>query len=121
MLDKNTNTVLMLLSKQAGDGYIVLEKQPLLDALPKKIGLNMQSFCSIVSFLKEQGYVDVKYQDKDTICLCTTTKARNYFDGRKETSGTKLANKQFVSLLLCVGACAFVGAFLAMVLFQLMF
>lgn len=121
MLDKKTNAVLHLLSEQAGEGYNVLEKRALLQQIPEKFALDMHGFCSIISFLKEQKYIDVKYHDKDTICLSVTEKTRNYLQGWKESTGTKLSNNQFVSLLLCVGACAFVGAFVAMLLGQLIF
>lgn len=121
MLDKKTDAVLQVLNEQAGNGYTVLQKQSLLDLLPPKMGFDMQVFCSIMSFLKEHGYIDVKYHDKETVCLCVTVKTQNHFGGLKETTGTKLVGKQFGLLLVCVGMCAFVGAFLAMVLFQLIF
>lgn len=121
MLDKRTNAVLQLLNEQAGEGYNVLEKRTLLQHVPEKFALDMREFCSVISFLKEQKYIDVKYHDKDTICLSVTAKTRNYLQGWKDTTGAKLGNNQFVSLLLCVGACAFVGAFVAMLLGQLIF
>ena len=121
MLDKKTNAVLELLNDKAGIDYTVLEKHLLLQLLPQKLQLDMQSFCSILSFLKEQGYIDIKYHDQESVCLCVTTKTQNHLGGLKETAGTKLAGKQFGLLLLCVGLCAFVGSFLAMVLFKLIF
>ena len=121
MLDKKTNAVLQLLSEHAGDGYNVLEKSVLLQHVPAKFALDMHDFCSIISFLKEQKYIDVKYHDKDTICLSVTAKTRNHLEGWKESTGAKLGNKHFGSLLVCVGACAFVGAFIAMLLWQLIF
>ncbi len=121
MLDKKTNAVLQLLNEQAGEGYTVLEKQSLVALLPKKLGLDIEGFCSILSFLKEQGYVDVKYQDKESVCLSVTTKTHNHLEGLKETGGAKLVGKQFSLLLVCVGLCAFVGAFVATFLYNLLF
>ena len=121
MLDKKTETVLQILAKNAQSGYTVLKKQPLIDLLPAKFSMDAKGFSSVVSFLKDQGYVDVKYQDKDSICLGLTTKARNHLDGLQDTKGAKLVGNQFGLLLALVGVCAFVGAFLAVVVAQWIF
>ena len=121
MLDKKTETVLQILAEKAKSGYTVLKKQAVLQLLPQKMALDTKGFCSVVSFLKEQGYVDVKYQDRDTFCLGITTKARNHLEGLQDTKGAKLVGNQFGLLLVLVGACAFVGAFLAVVIAQWIF
>ena len=121
MLDKRTEAVLQILSEQAKDGYTVLQKQQLLKLLPQKYQLDTKNFCATVSFLKEQGYVDVKYQDKDSICLSVTVKAKNHLEGLGETKGAKIVSNQFGLLLLLVGACAFVGAFVATIVAKLIF
>ena len=121
MLDKRTEAVLKIVNEKAKDGYTVLKKQPLLELVPKKLKLSMKDFCSVLSFLKEQGYVDVKYQDKDTLCLSVTAKTRNHFAGLQDTKGAKLVDNQFGTLLLFVALSAFVGAFVAVLLCQLVF
>ncbi len=121
MLDKKTNAVLQVLGNFAGNGYSVLDKTQMLKAVPKKFKMDMETFCAIVMFLKENDYIDVKYQDKDSICLSMTIKAQNHFDGLKETEGTKMVGKQFGLLLGCTFLCAFVGAFLAVALYHLIF
>lgn len=113
MLDKKCYFVLQMISARTGDGYAVLDKQSVLAEIARKTGFDMHDFCSTLSFLKEQGYVDVKYQDKDSVCLCVTAKTRNLLDGLKETNGAQIVKNQFGLLLLCVGGCAFFGAFLA--------
>jgi len=67
MLDKKTDAVLELLALKAGTSYKVLNKNQLLDDLPKKLKIDLQSMLSIVTFLSENEYVDVKYQDKEDI------------------------------------------------------
>ena len=69
MLDKKTEAVLQVLSEQAKDGYTVLQKQQLIALVPQKYQLDTKTFCSTISFLKEQGYVDVKYQDGQQLTL----------------------------------------------------
>lgn len=121
MLDKKTEAVLQVLSEQAKDGYTVLQKQQLIALVPQKYQLDTKTFCSTISFLKEQGYVDVKYQDRDAVCLSVTVKTRNHLEGLGETRGAKIVGNQFGLLLALVGACAFVGAFVASLLAKLIF
>ena len=121
MLDKKTEAVLQVLSEQAKDGYTVLQKQQLIALVPQKYQLDTKTFCATVSFLKEQGYVDVKYQDKDSICLSVTVKAKNHLEGLGETKGAKIVDNQFGQLLVLVGVCSFVGAFVATLLAKLIF
>ena len=121
MLDKKTETVLQILSENAKDGYTVLKKRSLLELVPQKFQMDMHTFCSILSFLKEQEYIDVKYHDKDSICLCVTAKTRNHLEGLGDTKGAKLVGNQFGLLLTLVSLCAFVGAFLAVLLANLLF
>jgi len=47
MLDKKTDAVLELLALKAGTSYKVLNKNQLLDDLPKKLKIDLQSMLSI--------------------------------------------------------------------------
>ncbi len=121
MLDKKTDAVLQSVAKLAGSGYTVLEKQQILQSLPTKYHADMENLCSILSFLKENGYVDVKYQDKESICLAVTVKAQNQMEGLKDTAGAKIVGNQFGLLLGLVCLASFVGAFLAVLLGKILF
>ncbi|MCH5156483.1 MAG: hypothetical protein J1G02_01235 [Clostridiales bacterium] len=114
MLDKKTDAVLELLTEKVGNSYKVLNKNQLLDQLPKKLGIDMQGLLGIITFLKENEYVDVKYQDKEEICLSTTVKAESYVEGEKNiTQKAKITNGQVGLLMLGVFAAAFLGALIA--------
>lgn len=114
MLDKKTDAVLQLVASKANTGYKVLNKQQLIDELPAKLDVDAQNFAAIISFLKENEYVDVKYQDKDEICICTTVKTESYIDGEKEMpQKTKITNGQLGFLLTAMFLASFFGALIA--------
>ena len=122
MLDKKTDAVLELLTEKAGNSYKVLNKNQLLDQLPKKLGIDMQGLLGIITFLKENEYVDVKYQDKEEICICTTVKAESYVEGEKNiTQKAKITNGQVGLLMLGVFLSAFLGALVAVIIGNLLF
>lgn len=114
MLDKKTEAVLQLIADKADNGYKVLKKQQLLDELPSKLGVDAQNFSAIIAFLKENEYVDVKYQDKDEICICSTVKAESYMTGEKNIQPkAKITNGQIVFLLTAMFLASFFGALIA--------
>lgn len=120
MLDKKSDAVLELLIAKAGKTYKVLNKNQLLDELPKKLHIDMQSLLGIITFLKENEYVDVKYQDKEEICLTTTVKAESYTEGEKNiTQKAKITNGQVGLLFLGVFLAAFLGALAAILIGKL--
>lgn len=121
MLDKKTDAVLELLINKASDGYRVLNKEQLLDELPSKFHIDTQALLNIINFLKEDEYVDVKYQDKEEICLTTTAKASSYRDGEKNIiQKANITGKQVGLLLLGVFFAAFVGTLLATIIGKLL-
>lgn len=120
MLDKKTDAVLELLNQKAGNSYKVLNKTQLLEELPKRLEIDMQGLLGIITFLKENEYVDVKYQDKEEICISTTVKAESYVEGEKNiTQKAKITNGQVGLLILGVFLAAFFGAFAAMLIGKL--
>ena len=114
MLDKKTDAVLQLLTQKCGNTYKVLDKNQIVAELPKKLGIDVQGLLAIIAFLKENEYVDVKYQDKDEICLCCTVKAESYTDGEKNMEQkAKITNAQVWVLWVGVFVMAFLGSFIA--------
>lgn len=114
MLDKKTDAVLQLIASKTDGTYKVLEKSQLLAELPAKLGVDENSFSSIVAFLKENEYVDIKYQDKDEICISTTVKTESYVVGEKDIQQkAKITNGQLGFLLTAMFLASFLGAFIA--------
>ena len=114
MLDKKMTVVLNMLVEQVGYSYKVVKKQQLLEALPKKYQMDADTLVSIISFLKENEYLVVKYQDKDDICLTLTVKAETLLAGENEMAvKSKIAYGQVWLLFAGVFLAAFVGSLLA--------
>ena len=120
MLDKKTDAVLELLTHKCGNTYKVLDKNQIVAELPKRLGIDVQGLLAIITFLKENEYVDVKYQDKDEICLACTVKAESYTEGEKDmTQKAKITNGQVWLLWLGVFAAAFIGSLVATIIGKL--
>lgn len=114
MLDKRTTAVLQLLRNKTENAYKVLNKEQLVDELPAKIKLDVQTLLNIITFLSENDFVSIKYQDKDEICIATTVKADSYLDGEKDMQQkAKISNSQATLLLVGVFLAAFLGALIA--------
>ena len=114
MLNKKTDAVLELLTNKCGNSYKVLEKKQIISELPSKLKIDAQALAAIIAFLKENEYVDVKYQDKDEICLCCTVKAESYTEGEKNMEQkAKITNGQVGVLWLGVFVMAFLGSLIA--------
>ena len=114
MLDKKTDAVLELLTNKCGNSYKVLEKKQIVAELPKKLNVDVQGLAAIITFLKENEYVDVKYQDKDEICIACTVKAESYAEGEKDMEQkAKITNGQVGVLWIGVFVMAFLGSLIA--------
>lgn len=120
MLDKKTDAVLELLTNKCGNSYKVLDKKQIVSQLPSKLNIDSQGFAAIITFLKENEYVDVKYQDKDEICLCCTVKAESYTEGEKNMEQkAKITNGQVGVLWIGVFVMAFLGSLIAALIAKL--
>lgn len=114
MLDKKTDAVLKLIAEKADGNYKVLEKNQILRELPSKLGVDESNLPSIIGFLKDNEYVDVKYQDKDEICICATVKTESYMEGEKDLpQKAKITNGQLGFLLTAMFLASFFGALIA--------
>ena len=120
MLDKKMEAVLQALLNLAGNSYKVLNKQGILQSLPRKLNIDSNTLGAIFSFLSENDFIDVKYQDKDEICLCTTIKAESYVTGDKMQQRASLSTKQNVWLTAGVFISSFLGAFVAILIAKLL-
>lgn len=114
MLDKKLTAVLQLLFDKTANSYKVLSKNDILAELPQKLKLDAQALHGIITFLTENDYISVKYQDKEEICVSTTIKAESYLDGEKDIQQkAKISNSQATLLLVGVFLAAFFGALIA--------
>ena len=120
MLDKKMIAVLEMLAGEVGYSYKVVKKQQLMDALPKKQQMDADTLMSIISFLKENDYLVVKYQDKDDICLTLTVKAETQLTGESEVEmKSKITNGQVSFLFVGMFIAAFLGSLIAVLIGKL--
>ena len=123
MLDKKTATVLNMLASEVGYSYKVVSKQHLTGALPTKYSLTAEELVAVITFLKDNEYLTVKYQDKDEICLALSVKAESYLSGYSEeqpSMNTKVAKSQAWLLVSATFIAAFLGALAAVLIGKLL-
>ncbi len=120
MPDKKTLAILQTLHQLAGSTYTVLEKRKIVESFPKSAKISAETLKLALVFLKEQGYVEIKYQDKEEICLCCTVKTESLLDGQLATAKTSMSTRQFAWLCGAMFLCAFLGSFVAHVVVNLM-
>ena len=115
MLDKFSKKLLKKLNIISENGeYKVIDKEELALSLKASISAVENGAKQLFSI----GYIDIKYEDDNVICVSTLTKARQELE---ETEDKNNLNKKFVKFLfyscLLSSAFAFLGAFLATMIF----
>lgn len=114
MLDSKTTAVLNVIAENASNGYKILQKAEIISCLPHHCKLTNDELNDIVLFLKENEYIDVKYQDKDQICVCTTQKANAYQTGITDVKqNMSVTKKQYVAFFVLMLVASFVGSMIA--------
>ena len=113
MFDKKTNQVLVYLQTQCQGGmYKVIEKQDIIDAMPKRYGMTIQDVCDVVDFLQRNDYIVLKYEDDEQVCLALTPRAYGVLlKDYSHTEKPKFDKKVY----WIVGIVAFASAFLGVV------
>ena len=97
MLDKITSAVLEIVNAGTEGSYKVMETADFLALLPAKRKTDEQGLANALKFLGERGYIDVKYSDNGTYCLCSLPKGRMYAENTAATSFSLLPRIPSVS------------------------
>ena len=120
MLDKNTLTTLKTLCNICeDDGYKVIDYNNLIAKLPAKFKVEKDELDQNLEYLQGGKFIDIKYAENDTYCLCILPKARVILEDETLENKTILrANKMLVLTMFASGLMAFLGAFLAVWLFK---
>ena len=119
MLDKNTLATLNVLNKICVDEtYKVVDYDNLINKLPRRIKVSNYSLNQNLEYLKTGGYIDVKYSENNTYCLSVLPKGRIVLeDGTREKKSLSRYNKLLLLTTFTSGIMAFLGAFLATMIF----
>ena len=121
MLDKKSEILLSALKQVVPSGYKVLTKSEVIDMMPVKMQGNRQTLDEQLTFLYNNGYIDIKYRDKDEVCLCLTLKADSYFSTeRNRVEKARITNSQLWILFGGMFLATFLGAFVATLIAKLL-
>ena len=116
MLDKQNEKIIKRLQKLCPDGtYKVFEVEELLNLFDLKKDALDNDF----KYLKDNGYIDIKYTDESVICLCLLPKSRQLEEQEKAKS---YSHGNIMKVMLLSGVfnaiMAFLGAFIAMLIIK---
>ena len=95
MLDKLTASVLAAVNAQTDGSYKVLEEGEILAALPPRIHTDGEGLANALRYLSERGYIDIRYSDKGTYCVCSLPKGRTYAETSAAEKGEKKVKGRF--------------------------
>lgn len=110
MLDERTAALLNHINTLCADGtYQIVEQEELLSCFSAKIGMDEESLAKTVSYLQENGYLDVKYAQDGTYCLCPLPEGRMYVERARAAKSDVSRRRRDIVLMTAIGA--FIGAF----------
>lgn len=110
MLDERTAVLLNHINTLCADGtYQIVEQEELLSCFSAKIGMDEESLAKTVSYLQENGYLDVKYAQDGTYCLCPLPEGRMYVERARAAKSDVSRRRRDIVLMTAIGA--FIGAF----------
>lgn len=120
MLDKISAKLIKVLNKlSVKNTYNVLELREILNNLQDKNKMDEEVLLKNLEYLAEREFIDIKYSDENEVCLCLLPKSRRVGDEMEEIAKIK---KNYISLAIISSifgfAFAFLGAFLAIILFK---
>lgn len=123
MLDERSKSVLKYLVKECSEGsYRVIEANELLGALPKKYKPDETSISLCMDYLEKGNYISIKYKDAKMYCVTPLPFARQILESESnEQEKAKKLYKMGSLLYILVFVCAFLGSFLAIIVYGLIF
>lgn len=103
MLDKLTKYVLDKINAASDGSYKVMDAEDFLSALPARMTADENGVSNAVKYLSERGYVDLKYADNGTYCVCSMPKGRQYVETARvsDTDASRIKRSFFAAA--CAG------------------
>ncbi len=115
MLDERTATLLHRVNELCREGkYEIIEEGELLSGFAPRAGMDTDNLKKTVEFLAERGYIDVKYAENGTYCMCPLPDGRQYSERVRAQRSDVLRRRRDMVLTTALGA--FVGGFLGSLL-----
>lgn len=121
MLDKLTASVLAAVNSETDGTYKVLEESEIMANIPSRLKTDSAGVANAMWYLSERGYIDIRYSEKGTYCVCSLPKGRTYDEtaGAERYRGKRTFRNQMLLTFFGALAGAFVGGCLAGLLFLL--
>ena len=117
-MDKRKLILLKYLLEHSAEGYKVLDTPEVMNAVGKYKG-DYQQFETDIYALKSLGYIDLKYIDQENLCLSIADNSHVLQENMKIQRISRKSNRVFLLMnMLLSGLMAFVGAFLACIIFR---
>lgn len=119
MLDKRTHLLLSRIIELCSDGsYQIVEEKELLACFPAKLQTDGEGLVHILRYLREHGYIDVRYAEEGVYCLSPLPEGRMYDERTRRERAETLKKRLYLFVFTLLGAFtgAFAGAYLAAVI-----
>lgn len=110
MLDKLTAAVLDAVNAGTDGSYKVMDADDFSAALQ---GADANALDSALKYLAERGYIDIRYSNKGTYCLCSLPKGRTYSETVMQERTEKKTRGRFWAVFFGAFAGGFLGALAA--------
>lgn len=116
MLDKQTGALLFKINALCKEGgYQIIEEKELFSS---ENPAAQEAQIKTLTYLKDHGYIDVKYADEGVYCLCPLPDGRLYFENvlREKSDATRRTRNSLLLTLFGALCGSFIGAFIACLL-----
>ena len=118
MLNSESEYVLRYVLNIAKDDYVIINFNDVLLDSPIQFALDKIKLNDIIMLLKNNGYIRIKYNDLNSICVLVEQKGKDYVE-RLVESEVKIENKTESLFGICFFG-AFVGSFLGALIISLL-
>ncbi len=112
MLNSECLFLLNYIKNNSLNGYFVEEIEVLANNFPSFYKVNQKSVLEMLSILKTLGYISVKYNDGEKVCIMSTERGSVYLQSLGENDG-EVKGKNLVGLLVFT---SFLGGFFGSVI-----
>lgn len=123
MLDLRSKFILKFLVAECNEGsYRVIECDDLINCIPKKFKPDKHVISQCMQYLEKGNYINIKYKDNNMFCVSPLPFARQILENE---SNEKQKAKKYVKmgsiLYILVFVFAFLGSFLAIMVYGMLF